>query len=112
MPISFMELRALLKTLEPGLKTYRDAAPSNAKYPYIVYEFVNESNRRASNKVLVDMPLYQIAYVTTGFESELSVLKKLFQQNMVPYEGFTSMASKENDKTVTQFVTYVRCINE
>lgn len=111
MPISAEALQILLETLEPGIKVYRDEAPSNAKYPYIVFEFVSERYRKVSNRMFAEMPLYQIAYITKGIETELSVLKSLFKQNQVLYEGFTPMAYDENDKKVTQFVTYVRCIN-
>lgn len=108
--MTFQDLRDILKST--GINVYRDDAPSSAKLPYIVYEFVNEHHKRASNKVLADMPLYQIAYITTGIESELKVLKDAFNQNNVPYEQFIGLPYDENDSKVTQFITYVRCVNE
>ncbi len=93
-----------------GIKVYRDSAPSNAKYPYIIYEFVNEPQRRASSKVFASMPLYQIAYITKGIESELETLKNAFNENQVSYDVFTGVPYDENDDTVTQFITYVRCV--
>lgn len=112
MSISFEELRTLLNSLETNkLKVYRDAAPSSAKYPYIIYEFVDEKYKRASSKVLADMPLYQISYVTDGIETELSTLKKVLNENKVAYSSFTADPYDENDSDITQFNTYVRCIN-
>lgn len=101
-----------MKSLEPGIKIYRDEAPSTATYPYIIYEFVNEQHKRASNKVLYDMPLYQIAFITQGVESELKPLKDVFNINGVSYEPFTASDYDENDSTITQFITYVRCLND
>lgn len=111
MSIKFDELRRLLKSVETkDLKVYRDSAPSSAKYPYIIYEFVNEQNQKSSNKVFAEMPLYQIAFITKGIETELTTLKSVFKSNRIPYSGFTAAPYDENDDTVTQFITYVRCI--
>lgn len=108
MIINFQQLRAILKGT--GIKVYRDSAPSNAKYPYIIYEFVSEPQRRASSKVFASLPLYQIAYITTGVEDELETLKKALNENRVSYDAFNAAPYDENDDTVTQFTTYVRCI--
>lgn len=110
MQISFQDLRNILKST--GIEVYRDEAPANQSYPYIIYEFVNEQHRRTSNKVIADMPLYQIAYITKGIETELKTLKDALNAHQVPYEPFRSMPYDENDDTITQFITYVRCINE
>lgn len=64
MQINFQQLRTIMK--KSGIPVYRDNAPTTAKYPYIVYEFVNEQHKRASNKVLKSMPLYQVAVITKG----------------------------------------------
>ncbi|MGQ7172348.1 hypothetical protein ACUOCP_43105, partial [Escherichia sp. R-CC3] len=62
---------AVATNTAPGsIPVYRDEAPTIANYPYIVYEFVNEQHKRASNKVLKDMPLYQIAVITNGTEKD------------------------------------------
>ena len=111
MPVSFQQLRTILKSLEPDMKVYRDEAPTTAKYPYIVYEFVNEQQKRASNQVLYDSPLYQIALVTNGIEIDLKPLKDVFNNHGVSYEQFDGVPYDENDTTVTQFITYVRCLN-
>lgn len=110
MPINLEKLRAILKST--GINVYRDDAPSNANYPYIIYEFVNEQHKRASRKVFADMPLYQVAYITSGIESELSELKRVMNENCVEYASFTSAPYDENDLEITQFITYVRCVNE
>jgi hypothetical protein len=110
MPISFQQLRTIMK--ESGLPVYRDSAPTTAQYPYIEYEFVNEQHRRSSNKVIADMPLYQIAVVTNGTEADIKPLKDVFNQYGVSYQQFDGFPYDENDSTITQFITYVRCINE
>lgn len=109
MQISFDHLITLLEST--GIEVYRDEASTSAEYPYIIFEFVNVQQRRSSNKVFVDMPLYQIAYVTGGVETEIEPLKKVFNDNNVAYEGFTSIPYDENDDKITQFITYVRCVN-
>ena len=73
MQISFPELRDIMK--KSGIPVSRDSAPTTASYPYIVYEFVNEQQKRASNKVIKDMPLYQIAVITNGTEKDYEPLK-------------------------------------
>lgn len=110
MPINLQQLRIILKST--GINVYRDEAPSSAEYPYIIYEFVNEQYKRASRKVFADMPLYQIAYITEGVESDLRPLKDVLNRHAVQYDSFTSAPYDENDKKITQFITYVRCVNE
>lgn len=95
---------------ESGLPVYRDGAPTNAKYPYIVYEFVNEMHKRSSNKVVKSLPLYQIAVITDGTEADYEPLKEVFNKYSVPYEMFEGYPYDENDDTVMQFITYVRCV--
>lgn len=109
MPIDLERMRELMKA--SGMKVYRDEAPTDAEYPYIIYEFVNEQNRRSSNKVFADLPLYQIAVVTDGIETGVEPLKEIFNEKHVPYAGFIGMPDgMENDCKITQFVTYVRCV--
>lgn len=108
MQISFQELRDIMK--KSDIPVYRDEAPSKAKYPYIVYEFVNEQHKRASNKVLKSMPLYQIAVITKGTEEDYEPLKAIFNEAGVSYSQFDGMGYDENDDTIMQFITYVRCI--
>lgn len=108
MQINFQQLREILK--QPGLPVYRDSAPVTAEYPYIVYEFVNEIHKRTSNKVIKSLPLYQIAVITDGAEADYESLKEAFNKNHVPYEMFFGIPLDENDDTITQFITYVRCV--
>ncbi|MEK5107035.1 hypothetical protein MHI57_09685 [Cytobacillus sp. FSL K6-0129] len=110
MQINFQQLRSIMK--ESGLPVYRDSEPNNATYPYIVYEFVNETHIRASNRVLIDMPLYQIAIITNGTETACKPLKEVFNKYGVTYDQFEGYPYDENDSTITQFITNVRCANE
>ncbi|MDT3496081.1 hypothetical protein NLU03_20045 [Bacillus toyonensis] len=108
MQTSFQELRDIMK--KSGIPVYRDEAPTKAKYPYIVYEFVNEQHKRASSKVIKSMPLYQIAVITKGTEEDYEPLKAVFNEAGVSYSQFDGMGYDENDATITQFITYVRCM--
>lgn len=109
MPTNLNELRDIMK--ESGIPVYRDDAPTTAAYPYIVYEFVNEIHKRASNNVIKSMPLYQISVITTGTEADYEPLKTAFNSHQVPYSMFFGIPYDENDNTVTQFITNVRCVN-
>ncbi|PFJ96414.1 hypothetical protein CN957_09105 [Bacillus cereus] len=109
MQINFQQLRNLMK--QSGIPVYRDNAPTKTDYPYIVYEFVNETHKRASSKVLKSMPLYQIAVITNGTEKDYEPLTAIFNENGVEYASFSGIPYDENDDTVTQFITSVRCIN-
>lgn len=97
---------------ESGIPVYRDEAPTTAVYPYIIYEFVNEIHKRSSSKVLKSMPLYQIAVITSGIETDFEPLKKVFKEHGVEFSPFTGIPYDENDDTITQFITMVRCVNE
>ncbi|MBJ8103590.1 MULTISPECIES: hypothetical protein [Bacillus cereus group] len=109
MQINFQQLRNLMK--QSGIPVYRDNASTKTDYPYIVYEFVNETHKRASSKVLKSMPLYQIAVITNGTEKDYEPLTVVFNENGVEYASFFCIPYDENDDTVTQFITSVRCIN-
>lgn len=109
MQISFQQLRTIMK--ESGIPVYRDEAPTTATYPYIEYEYVNETHRRASDKVLKSMPLYQIAVITNGTEKDYEPLKTVFNKYGVEYSMFEGFPYDENDSTITQFITNVRCVN-
>ena len=108
MSISFEQLRTALKS--SNIPVFRDEAPSKQKYPYIIYEFVSEQHKRASSKVIAEMPLYQIAYITKGIELELAALKDVLNAQQIEYASFTAAPYDENDDKVTQFITYVRCV--
>lgn len=109
MQINFQQLRTIMK--ESGLPIYRDSEPTNATYPYIVYEFVNETHKRTSSKVIKSMPLYQIAVITNGTEKDYESLKSAFNSHGVSYSQFEAYPYDENDNTITQFITNVRCVN-
>lgn len=100
-----------MKLLEPDMRIYRDEPPTTAVYPYIVYEYVNETHKRSSSKVWKSLPLYQIAVITDGIETDYEPLKELFNQYGVEYSMFEGIPYDENDASITQFITYVRCVN-
>lgn len=110
MLISLEELRNILKQSE--IPFYRDDATKDAKYPYLIYEYVQDLNVHAGNKVIRELQEYQLSYITSGVESELDSLKKLLNDNKVIFSPFSGGPYDENDLTITQFVSYVRCKNE
>ena len=111
MSINFQLLRMLLKS--SNIPVYRDEAPTSQEdYPYIIYEFVNETKKNASNSVLYHKPLYFIAVVSDGTENDYLPLQKVFENAKVPYTDFTAGPFEtENDSKITQYITYVRCNN-
>lgn len=109
MQVNLDQLRSIMK--ESGISVYRDIEPSSVTYPYIVYEFVNETHKRASSRVLKSMPLYQIALITNGTESDYEPLKDTFNKYGVEYDQFEGIPYDENDSTITQFITNVRCVS-
>jgi hypothetical protein len=109
MQINFQQLRAIMR--DSGIPVYRDSAPTSATYPYIEYEFVNEQHKRASSIVLKSLPLYQIAVVTNGTEADYEPLKDVFNAHGISYSQFEGFPYDENDATITQFITMVRCVN-
>lgn len=109
MQVNLEQLRTIMKA--SGIPVYRDSASTTATYPYIEYEFVNETHKRASSKVIKSMPLYQIAVVTKGTESDYEPLKKVFNEQGISYSQFEGIPYDENDSTITQFITNVRCVN-
>ncbi|MGD6964529.1 hypothetical protein ACQCVB_20200 [Fictibacillus phosphorivorans] len=109
MQINLQQLRSIMK--ESGLSVFRDQASTSAEYPYIIFEFVNETHKRSSSKVLKSLPLYQIAVITNGIETDYEPLKDVFNAHGVEYSQFEGIPYDENDATITQFITYVRCVN-
>ncbi|OAK72685.1 hypothetical protein [Lederbergia galactosidilytica] len=108
MQINLNQLRAIMK--KSGIPVYRDSAPTTAEYPYIVYEYVNETHKRVSNRVIKSLPLYQIAIITDGTESDYEPLKEVFNRYGVQYDMFFGIPFDENDDTIMQFITNVRCV--
>jgi hypothetical protein len=109
MQINFQQLRTIMK--ESGMSVFRDQASTTAAFPHIIYEFVNEMHKRSSSKVLKSMPLYQIAVITNGTEADYESLKDVFNAHGVEFSQFEGLPYDENDATITQFITFVRCVN-
>lgn len=108
MSIDLERLRQLLKST--NYPVFRDTAPKNQKYPYIVYSFVSETQKVASGRIFKYMPLYQISLFTTGTESDFRVISKAFDEKQVTISDVASIIGDENDDTVTNYYSYVRCI--
>ena len=103
------ELSQLLK--DNGYEVYRDYAEANEDYPFVIYEFVNERPKYASNSFISDTYLYQVSLVTTGIETEMKEMLKILNDNDVFPGSISSGPYKENDETITQFNCYVRVLN-
>ncbi|MEQ7221396.1 hypothetical protein ABQD56_09940 [Vagococcus fluvialis] len=106
---SISELSDLLKI--KGYSVYRDYAKANEDYPFVIYEFVNESPKYASNSFISDTYLYQVSLVTTGIETEMKKMLAILNENKIFPSGMSSGPYKENDETITQFNCYVRVRN-
>lgn len=110
MSISF---QALIETLKStGLPVTRDKAPKGTNYPYIVYSNVSQGKKYAGSKVFRKMPYYQISFFTTGTEEDLIVIESALEKAGIPYSDFTGIQGDENDDTVTNYYTYVRCVED
>lgn len=105
---SFEELRSALKSTSYPL--FRDKAPKDTKYPYLVYSFVSQGKKIASGSVYRKLPLYQVSLFSAGTEKDLSLLEKVLNDSNIPYRDFASIQGDENDDTITHFYTYVRCV--
>ncbi|MBC6300305.1 hypothetical protein [Listeria booriae] len=103
--IDFDIFRELLK--QTGLKVYRDKAPKNTAYPYIVYTHAFEKDKRASNKRLGNIKTFQVSIFTTETEKEVNKLTNILDAYQVPYTSFDSIAGDENDDTITNYFTYL-----
>ncbi|HBC4465238.1 TPA: hypothetical protein KER80_002321 [Enterococcus faecalis] len=110
MSISFEKLRTALKSV--GVPVTRDKAEKGTDYPYIVYSNVSQGKKMASSKVHRRMPYYQISFYTTGTEKDLIALENALEEAGIPYTDFVGIQGDENDDTVTNFYTYVRCIED
>lgn len=108
MLISFDELKTALKSTK--LPVFRDKARLGTMYPYIVYSNVSNSKKMASGKVYKKLPYYQVSFFTLGTEQDLVVIEQALQNAGIPYSDFTGIQGDENDDTVTNYYTYVRCV--
>lgn len=106
--ISLNELVDVIKTL--GIPVFRNKAPKNTKYPYYVYSYVGQVNKMASGRIFKSLPLYQISLFTEGTEKELQPIISKLDEYRIPFKGFSQIQGDENDETVTNFYTYVRCV--
>lgn len=108
MSINLNELRALLKTLP--YKLYRDMAPKNTAYPYMVYTYDSTENVHASSNVYRRKRTYQLSLFTDGTEDDLLPIEDLLAKNKIQYGDFYSTAGSENDDTITNFYTEIQVI--
>lgn len=108
MSINFEQLKTALKST--GLPVTRDLAKKGTNYPYIVYSNVSKGKKMASSKVYKRLPYYQISFYTTGAEDDLASIENALEVAGIPYTDFVGTPGDENDETVTNYYTYVRCI--
>lgn len=110
MSINFEKLKATLKGT--GYPVFRDKAKKGTDYSYIVYSIVSKGRKKASGKVFKRLPYYQISFFTDGDELDLLTLEKALEVANIPFSPFASQQGDENDDTITNFYTYVRCIED
>lgn len=110
MSINLKDLVSLIKTLE--VKVYRDQAPKNTPFPYVVYTYISTENVWSGSRVYRKLPLYQFSLFTVGTEKELTSLENLLSTNQVLFSDFSSIQFQENDKTVSNFYTQIRVVSD
>lgn len=108
MSTDLSKLRLLLK--DTGYSVFRDKAPANTPYPYIVYSFVSEDIKRASSRPFKYLPLYQVSLFTTGTERDFKNILNKLNVNGIPTSSVMSIIGDENDDTVTNFFVNVRTV--
>lgn len=108
--ISLNELIDIIKSL--GLPVYRNKAPKNTDYPYYVYSFVDQKEKRASGRIFKSLPFYQISLFTEGTERDIEPLINKLNEYRIPFKDFRPIQGDENDETITNFYTYVRCVED
>lgn len=108
MSTNFQTFLTALKSTE--YPVYRDVAEKKAKYPYVVYSFMNKSKQAASSKVFVRFPKYQVSLFTAGTEADLAPLEEAFEDARILYGDFTGIAGDENDDTITNFFCEVKVV--
>lgn len=110
MSINLTELKALLKLTT--IPVFRNKAPDGQGLPYIVYTFISEGNKRASGIIYKRLPLFQISLFTKGPEEEFHAITNLLDRKKIPFSTVMSTQGDENDDTVTNIYTNVRCIED
>ncbi|UTG99324.1 hypothetical protein [Macrococcoides canis] len=108
MQITQKQLIDLIETA--GFPVYRDLAPTDAVYPYVRYQFVDETMKRSSNGVAKYFPQYQISLFTKGIETDMYKITDILNKNKIPHSQIDGIPGSENDDLVTHFFIYVRCI--
>lgn len=110
MSIKLTELTSLLKTTK--FPVFRDSAPERQLLPYIIYSYISEDHKRASGAIYRRLTLYQVSLFTKGNEKDFLTITKKLNENKIPFSPIVSIQGNENDDTVTNFFTRVRCIED
>lgn len=92
------------------LPVFRDLAPKNTKYPYIVYSFVSKERKMASGLAYKRLTEYQISLFTEGTEKDLTVLETVLDDADIRYRSFSSFEVLENQNNVTNFFTFIKVV--
>lgn len=108
MSINLIGLKEVLDSTK--IPYWRDKAPKNTEYPYIIYSFVSEDTKVASGKIFHTLPLYQVSLFTIGTEKDFRPILYAFSKAGVPTSSVMSVAGDENDDTVTNFFIKVRLV--
>lgn len=106
-----INLKGLKEVLDStGISYWRDKAPKNTDYPYIIYSFVSEDPKVASGRIFRTLPLYQISLFTTGTEKDFRPILFALSKKGIPTGSVMSIVGDENDDTVTNFFIKVRLV--
>lgn len=110
MSVNYEQLLTILNATPYSV--FRDLAPKNTTYPYVVYSFISKDRKVAGGGMYRRLITYQISLFTTGIEKDLEPIEKIFEKNHLPFTPWMSTQGDENDDTVTNFFTQVKVIED
>lgn len=110
MSINLEGLKEVLKSTD--IPYWRDKAPKNTPYPYIIYSFIAEDIKMAGSRVHRTLPLYQVSLFTKGTEKDFRPIIRAFDSVRVPTTGVMAIIGDENDDTVTNYFLQVRVVED
>lgn len=95
---------------ETGYPFFRDVAPIDTPYPYLVYSLISESPVKASNGIFKRIRKYQLSLFTTGTEEDYEPIYNVFSKYKVPISSLSSILDSENEDTVLNLYTRVAVV--
>lgn len=92
---------------ETSYPFFRDVAPIETPYPYLVYSLISETPVKASNGIFKRIRKYQLSLFTMGTEEDYEPIYEVFSKYKVPISALNSIPGSENDEIVLHLYTRV-----